>query len=115
MPQWRESLGTACQAPAARPSPTGGTGPMRTRLALWSVASVTLLALSACAQGSSDDNESKSSDFDPDKSYSGTIQAMGFGAGDEIATTRLDIAEKSLGGAKVKLIEGDLDIQAFLT
>jgi multiple sugar transport system substrate-binding protein len=88
---------------------------MRTRLALWSVASVTLLALSACAQGSSDDNESKSSDFDPDKSYSGTIQAMGFGAGDEIATTRLDLAEKSLGGAKVKLIEGDLDIQAFLT
>ena len=88
---------------------------MRTRLALGSAACLSLLALSACAQGSSDDNESEPSSFDPDASFSGTISAMGFGAGDEIATTRMDLAEKSLGGAKVKLIEGDLDIQAFLT
>jgi multiple sugar transport system substrate-binding protein len=88
---------------------------MRTRLALASVASLTLLAVSACAQGASDDNDTKSSDFDPDKSFTGSIQVMGFGAGDEIATTRMDIAEKSLGDAKVKLIEGDLDVQAFLT
>lgn len=88
---------------------------MRTRLALGSAACLSLLALSACAQGTSDDNASKPSSFDPDKSFSGTISAMGFGAGDEIATTRMDLAEKSLGGAKVKLIEGDLDIQAFLT
>jgi multiple sugar transport system substrate-binding protein len=88
---------------------------MRTRLALWSVASVSLLALSACAQGSSDDNKTEASSFDPDKSYSGTISVMGFGGGDEIATTRLDRAEKSLDGAKVKLIEGELDIQQFLT
>jgi multiple sugar transport system substrate-binding protein len=88
---------------------------MKTRLALSAAACASLLVLSACAQGSSDDNATKSSDFDPAKSYSGSIQAMGFGAGDEIATTRMDLAEKALGGAKVKLVEGDLDIQAFLT
>lgn len=88
---------------------------MKTRQALSVVACTTLLALSACAEGTSDDNDTKSSDFDPAKSYSGTIQAMGFGAGDEVATTRMDLAEEALGGAKVKLVEGDLDIQAFLT
>lgn len=88
---------------------------MKTRQALSVVACASLLALSACAQGSSDDNDAKSSDFDPEKSFTGSIQAMGFGAGDEIATTRMDLAEKALGGAKVKLVEGDLDIQAFLT
>ncbi len=88
---------------------------MKSRLAAASVASLALLALSACASGSNDDSDdTKASSFDPDKSYSGTITAMGFGAGDEIATTRMGIAEKSLKGAKVKLIEGDLDIQAFL-
>jgi multiple sugar transport system substrate-binding protein len=41
---------------------------------------------------------------------------MGFGAGDEIATVRLDQAKQALGGdVKVKLIEGDLDIQQFLS
>jgi multiple sugar transport system substrate-binding protein len=88
---------------------------MKSRLAAVSVASVALLALSACAQGSNDDNETEANSFDPDESYSGSIQVMGFGAGDEIATTRMDLAEKSLGGASVKLIEGDLDIQAFLS
>jgi multiple sugar transport system substrate-binding protein len=88
---------------------------MRSRLALGSAALATLLALSACAEGSSDDNDTKPSDFDPDKSHSGEISAMGFAGVDEIATTRVDLAEKSLGGAKVKLIEGDLDIQQFLT
>jgi multiple sugar transport system substrate-binding protein len=88
---------------------------MRSRLALVSAASVTLLALSGCAQGSDDDNKTDASSFDPKADYSGSITAMGFGGDDEIATTRLDLAEESLGGAKVKLIKGDLDIQAFLT
>ncbi len=87
---------------------------MRSRLALWSAASVALLALSACAQGSGDDDTDADS-FDPKADYSGDITVMGFGGDDEIGTTRLDLAEKSLGGGKVKLIKGDLDIQAFLT
>ncbi|MDF1605773.1 extracellular solute-binding protein [Nocardioides sp. YIM 152315] len=88
---------------------------MKSRLAAASVASLALLALSACASGTSDDSDDTlASSFDPDKSYSGSITAMGFGAGDEIATTRMDVAEEALGGAKVKLVEGDLDIQAFL-
>jgi multiple sugar transport system substrate-binding protein len=89
---------------------------MKKRLAAVSVASLLAVStLSACAQGSNNDNDTKASSFDPDKSYTGNIQVMGFGAGDEIATTRMGIAEKSLGGAKVKLAEGDLDIQAFLS
>jgi len=41
---------------------------------------------------------------------------MGFGAGDEIATTRVDRTKEALGeGVEVKLIEGDLDIQQFLS
>ena len=40
---------------------------------------------------------------------------MGFGGVDEIATTRLDLAKAALPGVNVNLIEGDLDIQAFLS
>lgn len=40
---------------------------------------------------------------------------MGFGAGDEIGSTRLDLAKKALPGVTVSLTEGDLDIQAFLS
>lgn len=88
---------------------------MKKRLAAVSVASLLAMStLSACAQGSNNDSGTKAGSFDPNKSYTGKITVMGL-ASDEIATTRMGIAEKSLGGAKVKLIEGDLDIQAFLS
>jgi multiple sugar transport system substrate-binding protein len=73
-----------------------------------------LLGASACAQGSGS-GSSGDVDYDPGADYQGSIRAMGFGAGDEIATTRLDLATKALGGSKVKLVEGELDIQQFLT
>jgi multiple sugar transport system substrate-binding protein len=71
--------------------------------------------LTACAQGTGDSEETSDASFDSDADLSGTVQVMGFGAGDEIATVRLDRAKKELGDATVKLIEGDLDIQQFLS
>src|SRR5690606_40946802 len=47
------------------------------------------LALTACAQGTStEEGDQEESSFDPEATPSGSIQIMGFGAGDEIATTR---------------------------
>lgn len=40
---------------------------------------------------------------------------MGFGKGDEVATVRYDRAEEGLEGVTLKLVEGELDIQQFLT
>ncbi len=71
--------------------------------------------LTACAQGTSDDT-SEDAQFDSGASLSGNLDVMGFGAGDEIATVRLEETEKALGSdVKVKLIEGELDIQQFLS
>lgn len=71
--------------------------------------------LAACAQGTGDSAETEDVSYDSDATLSGTVEVMGFGAGDEIATVRLDRAKDELGDATVKLIEGDLDIQQFLS
>jgi len=71
--------------------------------------------LAACAQGTGDSEETSDASFDSEANLSGTVQVMGFGAGDEIATVRLERAKEELGEAQVKLIEGDLDIQQFLS
>jgi len=68
-------------------------------------------ALTVAASGDSGIDAS----FDPKASLSGDLTVMGFGADDEIGSVRLDEAKKALGSkVKVKLIEGDLDIQQFL-
>ncbi len=85
---------------------------MKSRLAL---ASVALVALAGCAHGSDEGGGQRSGEFDSAASYSGRISVMGFGAADEVARARLKVARKSLDPAKVKLIEGDLDVQQFLT
>jgi multiple sugar transport system substrate-binding protein len=71
--------------------------------------------VAGCAQGSGGDGAESDASFDPEAELSGNLTVMGFGATDEIATTRLDEAKKALGDVKVKLIEGDLDIQQFLS
>jgi multiple sugar transport system substrate-binding protein len=75
------------------------------------------LALTSCAKGTGGGAAptQSASQFNPSATYQGTLTAMGFGATDEIGTTRVDLAKKALGGADVKLIEGDLDIQQFLS
>ncbi|MDZ5661361.1 extracellular solute-binding protein [Nocardioides sp. zg-1308] len=71
--------------------------------------------LAGCAQGTGDSEETSDASFDSSADLSGEVQVMGFGAGDEIATERLELAEEELGEAKVDLVEGDLDIQQFLS
>ena len=71
------------------------------------------MLLASCAQGTGDTETDAS--YDPEAELSGTLTAMGFGAGDEIASVRLDEAKKALGDVQVKLVEGDLDIQQFLS
>lgn len=86
---------------------------MRFTTTMAALAAACLLA--GCAQGTGGSDTTSDASFDPDADLSGTVEVMGFGAGDEIATVRLDRAEQELGGAKVKLVEGDLDIQQFLS
>lgn len=75
-----------------------------------------LLALAACAQGSGGGGvEGPDVEFDPDAELSGTLDIMGFGAGDEIAQTRVDRTREALGDVEIELIEGALDIQQFLS
>lgn len=70
--------------------------------------------LSACAQGTA--GEQSNASFDPDAHLSGKLTVMGFGATDEIGKVRLGEAKKALGkDVDVKLVEGDLDIQQFLS
>lgn len=75
------------------------------------------LALTACAQGTSTEegDDQEASSFDPEAAPSGSIQIMGFGAGDEIATTRYELAQEALPDVEFTLVEGDLDIQQFLS
>ncbi|MEW9549139.1 ABC transporter substrate-binding protein [Nonomuraea sp. NPDC050783] len=92
---------------------------MSSPLARWSVVTVSLaLALTSCAKGTGGGTAAPSQSpgqFNPAATYQGTISVMGFGATDEIGSTRVAKAKAALGGADVKLIEGDLDIQQFLS
>ena len=69
---------------------------MRRLGAVTSVLAVACLA-AGCAQGTSDSDETSDASFDSGAKLSGEVEVMGFGAGDEIATVRLDRGE---GGAR---------------
>jgi multiple sugar transport system substrate-binding protein len=71
------------------------------------------LLLAGCAQGTGE--TSSDATFDADAELRGKLAVMGFGVGDEIAEVRLDETKQALGDVEVKLIEGDLDIQQFLS
>jgi multiple sugar transport system substrate-binding protein len=71
------------------------------------------LALASCAKGTGDQETEGS--YDADATLSGQLSVMGFGTDDDVATTRLGLAEKELGSdVDVKLAKGELDIQQFL-
>src|SRR5687767_6615272 len=77
------------------------------------VSVLTSLLLTSCAQGTGDQETDAS--YDASAELSGEVTVMGFGTDDEIATTRLDLAEKALGAdVDVKLVKGELDVQQFL-
>lgn len=98
---------------------TGSTGPGRQagRAAGWAAVAggaAALLLLAGCAVGTGGTTQSDS-DFDAEADLSGTLDVMGFSGVDEIATTRMDLAEEALGETTVKLAEGELDLQQFLS
>lgn len=72
------------------------------------------LTLSSCAVGTAgagDDNAS----YDRDAELSGELSVMGFSGVDEVATSRLEYTKGLLSGVNVSLIEGELDMQQFLS
>ncbi|HLR55464.1 MAG TPA: extracellular solute-binding protein [Actinomycetales bacterium] len=73
--------------------------------------------VASCAQGSSITPEEMGDpeDFSADESLSGSLEIMGFGVGDEIAEVRYNRADEALDGVTLNLVEGELDIQQFLT
>lgn len=73
--------------------------------------------IASCAQGSSIAPEEMGDreDFSADESLSGSLEIMGFGVGDEIAEVRYNRADEALDGVTLNLVEGELDIQQFLT
>jgi multiple sugar transport system substrate-binding protein len=75
---------------------------------------VTGALLAGCAQGSGG-GETTKANYDSNAELSGKLTVMGFGAGDEVATVRMDEAKAAMGDVDVELIEGDLDIQQFLS
>ena len=73
------------------------------------------LVLSGCAVGTGGSAGDDEADYDPDAELSGELSVMGFSGVDEVATSRVEYAETELGDVEVELIEGDLDIQQFLS
>ena len=78
------------------------------------VAATAAVLLTGCAVGTGS-AETRDITYDSDAAVSGSLSIMGFGAGDEVATARVDATEKLLDGVDVKLTEGDLDLQQFLS
>ncbi|QNN53290.1 extracellular solute-binding protein [Nocardioides mesophilus] len=86
--------------------------PLRLALPL----AVAALVTSGCAQGTADSSSGADTSYDAGATLSGDLTVMGFGATDEIGSVRLAEAKKALGDkVTVKTVEGDLDIQQFLT
>jgi multiple sugar transport system substrate-binding protein len=82
------------------------------------VTAVGALTVTGCAQGSGGGTAEplSSDDFAETATAEGPLTVMGFGtADDEIAQERLKRAEEALGSTQVKLIEGELDMQQFLS
>ncbi|WP_254069459.1 ABC transporter substrate-binding protein [Herbiconiux sp. VKM Ac-2851] len=74
------------------------------------------LGLGGCAVGTGGSATQDDTDYDSSAALSGKLTVMGFGASDDVATARLDLTKKELGSdVDVELIEGDLDIQQFLS
>lgn len=82
----------------------------------WAAGAAALaLVLTGCAVGTGGAAGGDDADYDPDADLSGELSVMGFSGVDEVATSRVEYAEAELGDVEVELIEGDLDIQQFLS
>jgi multiple sugar transport system substrate-binding protein len=72
------------------------------------------LVLGGCAVGTGGADDADA-EYAADAELSGDVSVMGFSGVDEVATSRLDLAEAALGGASVSLTEGELDLQQLLS
>ena len=76
--------------------------------------SAAAIGVTGCAVGTGQ-SETADIDFSSDAELSGSLSVMGFSGVDEVATSRMELAEEALGDVTVDLIEGDLDLQQFLS
>ncbi|WP_251453644.1 extracellular solute-binding protein [Microbacterium sp. Marseille-Q6648] len=72
------------------------------------------LVLGGCAVGTGGADDADA-EYAADAELSGDVSVMGFSGVDEVATSRLDLAEAALGEASVSLTEGELDLQQLLS
>jgi multiple sugar transport system substrate-binding protein len=72
------------------------------------------LVLGGCAVGTGGADDADA-EYAADAELSGDLSVMGFSGVDEVATSRLDLAEEALGEASVSLTEGELDLQQLLS
>ncbi|MEU4364501.1 ABC transporter substrate-binding protein [Promicromonospora sp. NPDC023987] len=92
-----------------RQRPPRAVGPLA------AAALLAVLGTTGCATGiGAEDGAGADVDFGASPSSGGTLQVMGFGTGDEIGEVRHERATEALG-TEVKLSEGALDPQAFLS
>lgn len=74
------------------------------------------LLTTGCAVGTGGSADHADANYDADASLEGELSVMGFSGVDEVATSRMDLAEQELGdGVDMNLIEGELDLQQFLS
>ena len=74
------------------------------------------LVTTGCAVGTGGSGDDTDAEYDTGASLEGELSVMGFSGVDEVATSRMDLAEQELGdGVDVQLIEGELDLQQFLS
>jgi multiple sugar transport system substrate-binding protein len=83
-------------------------------LSAGAVGAATVCLITGCAVGTGGAGD-EDAEYDAGAKLSGTLSVMGFSGVDEVATSRTALAEEALGDVEVKLIEGDLDLQQFLS
>ncbi|MEJ5946653.1 hypothetical protein WDZ17_15245 [Pseudokineococcus basanitobsidens] len=72
------------------------------------------LLAAGCATGTGGDG-GEAVDYDADAPVGGELVVAGFGTGDEVGAVRLATAEAAMPDVDVQLVEGDLDVQQFLS
>lgn len=94
---------------------SGNVTSRRRRLgALAAIAAVGFLG--GCAVGTGGAGGDDDAQYDAGATLEGELSVMGFSGVDEVATSRMDLAERELGdGVELRLIEGELDLQQFLS
>lgn len=86
---------------------------VRRRVAALTLATL-VLTTAGCAVGTGGADDSDA-EYDPQAELSGELSVMGFSGVDEVATSRLELAEDAMPEVSVTLAEGDLDLQQLLS